>query len=151
MQKEEAEDLVQDVLTLLHTKYGHVDQLEELLPLSLQILRFKILAFRRKAARHRDGEAIPIDEQPIAFEGPDPESLLARRELLDRLQKALEGLGDRCRELFRLKLLGKSFVEIQTDMKASSINTVYTWDLRCRKALLEALGGAYDPRLKEKR
>ena len=52
-------------------------------------------------------------------------------------------LDDRCREIFRLKLLGKSYVEIQQELGAASINTVYTWDARCRKELLVRLGGSW--------
>jgi len=37
---------------LLHEKYIHLDRVEDLLPLSLQITRFKIMALRRKAVRH---------------------------------------------------------------------------------------------------
>ena len=52
-------------------------------------------------------------------------------------------MGERCRELFRLKLQGRSFPEIQELLGAASLNTVYTWDHRCRKQLLEALGGSW--------
>jgi RNA polymerase sigma-70 factor (ECF subfamily) len=55
-------------------------------------------------------------------------------------------LGERCRELMRLKLQGKNFLEIQKAMGASSINTVYTWDFRCRKHLLELMGGGWEPK-----
>jgi len=53
-------------------------------------------------------------------------------------------MGERCRELFRLKLQGRTFAEIQQLLGAASLNTVYTWDHRCRKQLLEALGGSWD-------
>jgi RNA polymerase sigma-70 factor (ECF subfamily) len=53
-------------------------------------------------------------------------------------------LGDRCRELMRLKLAGNSFPEIQKIMGVSAINTVYTWDHRCRKNLLELMGGHWE-------
>ena len=48
-----AEDVAQEVLMLLHTKYREVALLEDLLPLSLRIARFKMqiyfLQFRVKA------------------------------------------------------------------------------------------------------
>jgi RNA polymerase sigma-70 factor, ECF subfamily len=40
-----------------------------------------------------------------------------------------------------LKLEGKTFPEIQGILGAASINTIYTWDLRCRKQLQERMGG----------
>ena len=42
--KDVAEDLAQEVLIVLHEKYGHVTRPEELLPLALQIIRFKMMA-----------------------------------------------------------------------------------------------------------
>ena len=53
-------------------------------------------------------------------------------------------LGERCRELFRLKLEGYTFAEIQARLKVTTLNTLYTWDFRCRKQLLERLGGTWD-------
>ena len=54
------------------------------------------------------------------------------------------GLGERCRDLLRLKLEGKTFPEIQKIMGAAAINTIYTWDHRCRKNLLDAMGGDWE-------
>ena len=49
--REAAEDLAQDVLMVLHEKYPHVSELTELIPLSFQILRFKMLDRHRKTLR----------------------------------------------------------------------------------------------------
>jgi len=46
----------------------------------------------------------------------------------------------------RLKLQGRTFPEIQKIMGVKSVNTVYTWDSRCRKHLLELMGGDWEPR-----
>jgi len=139
-----AEDLAQEVLIILHEKYSHVNRLEELLPLSLQIVRFKMLSLRRKAQRHGEYTQVSIDEIPL----PDPESnpgtYVERKQMMERLTVALGQLGERCRELFRLKLEGQSFAEIQKAMGASSINTIYTWDFRCRKQLLQLMGGSWE-------
>ena len=139
-----AEDLAQEVLVVLHDKYRHVDRLEDLVPLSFQILRFKLAAARRKAFRHGEHSQVQVEELPLPGDAPDAESLLARKEMLLRLKGGLAKLGDRCRELFRLKLEGRSFPEIQTLMAAASLNTIYTWDHRCRKQLLDALGGRWE-------
>jgi len=64
----------------------------------------------------------------------------------ERLTSAIGKLGGRCRDLFRLKLEGKTFGEIQTALGAHSINTIYTWDARCRKRLLELMGGSWEKR-----
>lgn len=124
---------------VLHDRYADVNSIQELLPLSLQILRFKMMAVRRKAIRRGESSAISVDDIQLPHAGPDPEREAERRELLDKLKRALPKLDDRCREIFRLKLLGRTFPEIQAEMKAASINTVYTWDARCRQRLKELL------------
>ncbi len=129
---------------LLHEKYAHVERLEELLPLSLQILRFKMMAVYRKAERRGERGTISVDDLQLPDLGPGPGEYLERKEMVERLRRAMSGLCERCRELMRLKLEGKSFVEIQKQMRAGSINTVYTWDFRCRKELLNLLGGSWE-------
>ena len=138
-----AEDLAQEVLVLIHEKYGHLDRMEDLVPLAFQILRFKLAAHRRKAARRGEYDAVDVDVFPPVSDTPDPSAVLERKELLARLMGGIARMGEGCRELFRLKLEGRSFAEIQGLLGAATLNTVYTWDHRCRKQLLESLGGAW--------
>ena len=135
-----ADDIAQEVILVLHEKYPALDRAEDLLPLSLQIARFKIVAARRKASRRGEQALISVDDLPLAGEGPDPLEQAVRRERLELLESALKQLEDRCREIFRLKLQGLSFIDIQKELKVGSINTLYTWDFRCRKELLQRLG-----------
>ena len=139
-----AEDVAQEVLLLLHTKYREVALLEDLLPLSLQIARFKIVSLRRKAHRRGEDTQVQVEDVPVAAVGLDPAASLEKKQMLERLTGALAKLEGRCRELFRLKLQGKGFSEIQQILGVKSINTVYTWDFRCRKQLLERLGGVWE-------
>ena len=139
-----AEDLAQEVLILLHEKYPHVDRLEELVPLSLRIARFKIMTLRRKSQRHGEYTQVSVTDIQLPDLEANPEALVERKLILERLTQAVGQLGGRCRELLRLKLQGKSFGEIQKRMGAQSINTVYTWDHRCRQQLLELMGGDWE-------
>ncbi|HUJ75740.1 MAG TPA: RNA polymerase sigma factor, partial [bacterium] len=139
-----AEDVAQEVLILLHEKYRHLARPEDLLPVALQIVRFKVMALRRKAARRGEYSQVSVTDLPLPDLDADPASALERKEMLERLQRATGQLGERCRELLRLKLLGKSFPEIQKAMGAGTLNTVYTWDHRCRKHLLELMGGSWE-------
>ncbi len=139
LSKDAAEDVTQEVLLLLHEKYAAVERIEDLVPLSLEIARFKIWGARRKGVRRGENTAVTVDDLPLAGTGPDPLEQTERRERLDRLEAALKQLGDRCRQLFRLKLQGHSFPEIQKRLKVESLNTLYTWDSRCRKQLAEKL------------
>jgi RNA polymerase sigma-70 factor (ECF subfamily) len=145
VERDAAEDLAQETLMLLHEKYAHIERLDELLPLSFQIVRFKILSQRRKAARHGEYTQVSVTDIPLPDLGANPAEYLEKKEMLERLERAMGQLGERCRELIRLKLRGKTFAEIQEIMGAGAINTVYTWDHRCRKHLLELMGGDWEP------
>jgi RNA polymerase sigma-70 factor (ECF subfamily) len=151
LQRDAAEDLAQEVLLLLHEKYGHLDRLEDLLPLSLRIVRFKMMAYRRKAQRRGEYKQVPVDEIQLADDGVDPLRAVEQREMRERLVTAVAQLGERCRKLFALKLDGRSFAEIQEILGASSINTIYTWDSRCRKDLIERMGGGWDKGSRDRR
>ncbi len=144
--RELAEDIAQEVLELLVEKYPHVTSLTELVPLALRISRFKIMSGARTAMRRGEHTAVPVDETPIADPRRNPAEQAEHNEQVARLRAALLTLGDRCRDLIRLKLEGKTFAEIQVAMKVASLNTVYVWDHRCRKQLLEAMGGSWDKR-----
>jgi RNA polymerase sigma-70 factor (ECF subfamily) len=140
LQRDAAEDLAQEVLILLHEKYGHLDRLEDLLPLSLKIVRFKMLAHRRKARRHGEYRQVSVDEIQTPDGATDALTAMEQRQTRERLLEAVAALGERCRKLLALKLEGKSFGEIQIALGVGSINTVYTWDFRCRQQLMERIG-----------
>ncbi len=129
---------------VLQERYARVTRLEELAPLAFQITRFKMAGLRRKAARRGESSQVQVDDLPLAAGDPDPADQYERREMLERLRAALAGMEARCRELFRLKLEGRTFSQIQATLGARSINTVYTWDARCRKRLLERMGGSWE-------
>jgi RNA polymerase sigma-70 factor, ECF subfamily len=143
LRKETAEDLTQETLLLLHQKYEHVTRLEDLVPLAIRILRFKAMAAWRKTRRRGEDTSIPAEETPLPDFSMNPGRMAERRELLDRMKLAFTQLGARCRELFSYKLDGLGFPEIQQRMGVSSLNTVYTWDHRCRERLRELLGAPW--------
>lgn len=142
--KAQAEDLAQEVLVVLHEKYARVTDLTELVPLAFQILRFKMLDSHRKSLRRGEYNQESVDDLPLADPGDDPVGQLDQKQRVDRLLTALAQLGERCRELFKWKLEGNSFPEIQKLMGQNSINTIYTWDLRCRKQLLSLMGNSWE-------
>jgi RNA polymerase sigma-70 factor (ECF subfamily) len=142
--RDHAEDLAQDVLAVLHDKYSHVTELTELVPLAFQVLRFKMLDAHRKSVRRGEYNQESVDDIPLADPSLDPATQLDQKQRVERLLAGLSQLGERCRELFKWKLEGKSFPEIQKLMGQNSINTIYTWDLRCRKQMLALMGGSWD-------
>ncbi len=144
LSRDMAEDLVQDVMIVLHEKYPQVTDITELVPLSFQILKFKMLDFQRKSHRRGQYNQESIEDLPLADPHDDPAMLLERKQTMERLIRSLARLGPRCRELFRLKLEGNTFPQIQTLMGQRSVNTIYTWDHRCRKQLLDLMGGSWE-------
>ena len=80
-----AEDLAQDVLIVLHEKYAHLERLEDLLPLSLEIVRLKVLAYRRKAHRHGEYTQVPVEDVQLTDDGPDPLAAAEQTEMRERL------------------------------------------------------------------
>lgn len=144
--RESAEDVAQEVLRILHEKYSHVTDLTELLPLSLKIARFRIMSGVRMEIRRGEHNPLPADNLPLPDLRLNPAEQAEHNQRLARLTAALQTLGERCRRLIRYKLEGKTFPEIQALFEVASINTIYTWDFRCRKQLLEALGGSWEAR-----
>ena len=142
--REAAEDLAQDVLMVLHEKYPHVTELTELVPLSFQILRFKMLDRHRKTLRRGEYNQESVDDHPLVDPGDDPAMQAEQKERVTQLIAALQQLGERCQILFRLKLKGYTFPEIKEIFGERSINTIYTWDSRCRKQLLTLMGGRWE-------
>lgn len=141
--RDRAEDVAQKVLHILIVKYPHVSELSELVALSLKIARFVMIGEYRTGNRRGEGKEADVEVTPLPAPGLNPEEQAERKERVERLKTAMQTLGDRCRDLIRYKLQGKSFPEIQKIFQIPSINTIYTWDLRCRKQLLEAMGGKW--------
>jgi RNA polymerase sigma-70 factor (ECF subfamily) len=130
-----ADDVAQEVMMLLHVKYPDKTEMSDLVPLAMQIARLTMIAMARKAARRGETTAVDVTEVPLADPAVNLALELEHRELIDRLERVLPTLGERCREIFRLKLDGHGFAEIQRQLNAASINTVYTWEARCREEL----------------
>jgi RNA polymerase sigma-70 factor (ECF subfamily) len=103
-----------------------------------------MLDAHRKALRRGEYNQESVENLPLADPNDDPVTQLDQKQRVERLLSAIAQLGERCRDLFKWKLEGKSFPEIQKLMDQTSINTIYTWDLRCRKQLLGLMGGSWE-------
>ena len=75
LSRDMAEDLVQDVMIILHEKYPQVTDITELVPLSFQILRFKMRDFQRKSHRRGQYNQESIEDLPLADPHDDPAML----------------------------------------------------------------------------
>jgi RNA polymerase sigma-70 factor (ECF subfamily) len=145
LQRDVAEDLAQDTLLLLTTKYQEVTGLDDLLPLSIKVMRFKILSHHRKAHRRGEDRSVAVEDVDVRDPSVGPHTLAEQRQAVEQLKAALRQLGERCRKLFRLKLEGRGFAEIGALLGAGSVNTVYSWEFRCREQLRRLLRGTWGP------
>ena len=135
----DAEDLTQEVLLLLATKYADVEETGQLVALGLGILRKKRADLWRKSARRGESTAEDAAAMPLPHGGPGPDTVAADRERLRLFTAAATRLEGRCREILRRKLEGLSFVEIAAEL-GRPVNTVYSWDFRCHQRLRKLLG-----------
>src|SRR6516225_4889192 len=71
LSRDAAEDLAQEVLLVLHEKYPTLERVEDLLPLSLEIARFKIMGARRKTHRRGEDNQVSVDDLPLASHDED--------------------------------------------------------------------------------
>ena len=118
--------------------------LTELVPLAFQVLRFKMLDAHRKSLRRGEYNQESVDDLPLADPGDDPATQLDQKQRVDRLLAAMAQLGERCRELFKWKLEGNSFPEIQKIMG----QTLDQHDLHLGptmpKAAISLMGGSWE-------
>src|SRR5260370_32133645 len=110
------------------------------------MIRVKWVSLGRKGGGQGEYTQVSVEDIQLPELGVDPVGRLERRQMSERLAAAIGQMTGRWRDLFRLKLEGKTFGEIQTVLGAHSINTIYTWESRCRKRLLGLLGGSWDKR-----
>jgi RNA polymerase sigma factor (sigma-70 family) len=136
---EDAEDLVQDALVLLVTKYAHVSDPTERVKVAAQIVANMTSSRWRRSGRRGERTAVDAADVPLEDGRPGPEELLAKRQLVDRLRSAVDRLRGRHREVLRLRLEDRTSQEI-AEILGANLNTVYSWEHRCLKKLRELMG-----------
>jgi RNA polymerase sigma factor (sigma-70 family) len=128
-----AEDIAQETLMVLWAKYSDLDREADLVPLAYNICSKKIFEARRFQARA--GEELP-DHAAFTDPGPDPYERLMNDETRHRLLGGIRRLSPRCRQLIRLRLLGRSTEQIAEALKMRT-GTLHVWKHRCLKALIK--------------
>ena len=134
----DAEDVAQVTMMVLHNKYAHVTGAEEMLKLGPRICANLALNWRRNKSNPAKAVELPVGLADAS--GQDPESAATEKELKGLLLKAIQGSDARCKELLRLRLAGANTKEIAADMgmTAGAVDTAY---FRCLQRLRGALGG----------
>src|ERR1044072_287802 len=130
-----AEDIAQECMVLLLEKYPYVRDRAGMIKVAITIARNKIWECFRQKKRIAEMPEERIDDADIHRE-------LERPQVADHILRAIVRLGEKCRSLLKLKLLEeKGSADIQRILGVNSINTIYTWERRCFKQLIEILGG----------
>lgn len=109
--REDAEDLIQDAFLSLHSYCQHA-QVQSTEAFLVRAVLNRSVSFNR--GQHRDLYVEdPVEELLIADRGPAPEEVLAADQRLERITRALNGVGPRTRDMFLMhRLLGFSYPEI---------------------------------------
>jgi RNA polymerase sigma-70 factor, ECF subfamily len=144
--KDRAEDVAQGCIVVLMEKYPHIRDLTTMMKIAIVVARNKMFEQFRQDKREMQ---FPDDRGDHAnkFEEavPDPADFLRemeRRQVVDRILGAMVRLGERCRDVLRLKLIeSKGSASIKEILGVNSINTVYTWERRCLQQLIDIAGG----------
>lgn len=132
--EERAQDLAQEVMVVLLEKYTDLDDPEDLLPVAIQTLKFKLWGDNRRRWRRKEDQQVPVEDLALHYDGPSPEQRTIRQEYRDALRKAVGQLRRPCQELLTMQLEGMSPKEIIQRLGEPD-GTVYARINRCRKAL----------------
>lgn len=136
LDREQAEDVAQETVMLLMTKYKAVEGRGDLVPLSVTISRYLSMSGRRGFR----GVDLPDFLEPIDL-APQPDDALGRKQMQRRVREAVHQLGAKCRELIELVLEEYTADEIREKMRSGSSNNYYVQKHRCLNQLLVILGG----------
>ena len=148
--REDAEDILQDVLYQLVASYSVTEPIEKLTAWLFRVARNKIIDWYRKKKpdslpRDDDNPGEPLNLEDILYDSSmSPDRLFARSVVWSELSDALEDLPEEQREVFVLhELEGKSFKEIAAET-GEPINTLLSRKRYAVLALRERLQDLYD-------
>jgi RNA polymerase sigma-70 factor (ECF subfamily) len=137
---DEARFLAQDTIMLITTdpRYTPLEKEQDLLPVAITVAHYKILEWFRR----RERNFLSTDDlaNTLIDKGPKQDEALDSKRFQERIYACIDKLGEKCRKLLLLKINGYTFEEIRRHFRIDRINTIYTWDFRCRKALRDLLG-----------
>jgi len=147
--KDDAEDILQDVFHQLVTSYSVTEPIEELTRWLFTVARNKIIDWYRKRRVHSpktaDAVSAPLNLEEILFDpGENPDEVYYRSFIWRELAGALDELPEEQREVFALhELEGMSFKEI-AELTGEPINTLLSRKRYAVLSLRESLQELYD-------
>jgi len=143
--RENAEDLAQETMMLLSTKYGHLERLEDLLPLTFKIMTNKIMDLRGRSwwKAGQTGGDVEGREMPG---GARPDEVFATKEGFARFLAAVRRLDRPCRRILWLRYRKMSTADIRKRIGAVSDQAVNLKVFHCRGRLRELMQEAEESR-----
>jgi RNA polymerase sigma-70 factor (ECF subfamily) len=132
---DDSEDLAQAALVILLREYPLVTDSVDCIKLSITITRNLILNWRR--LKHQGNIGLDQILQPASKINLEEEFF--KKELLS----AIEGLGDRCKTLFHLRLGGLSSSDVAAKMNMPGSGAVDVAYFRCLQTLRERIRGKH--------
>lgn len=133
VRSERAEDIAQETLMLIETRYSHVHDEPDLTKVGLKIAYYKVLESRRgpRIEGFADGPESEGAAPPV-HPGLSPEELA----LVAQLKRQMANLSPECRDMWRYHLEGVDYDQIQR-ITGVNKNALFQRWRRCRLALRE--------------
>lgn len=141
--KNEAEDLVMDIITKLLEKSDELSETINLEGYAIRSLRNRFLDMKRQSIRSVNTTSLDTEEVNFLDTIQDDYADLNTTAGLERrdLSRALAAVGEECLEILTLFGFGNSYKEI-ADRLDTAIGTVMSRMSRCRSKLQEQLEDA---------
>lgn len=129
---QDAEDVGQDTLLLIHERYSHLERESDLVPLGIHMAKLK--CHEKLRGLYRAG-VWPENYDPVS-DDLLPDELLERTQWLEWISAVIPKLEERCRRIFELQLRGFETRAIAETL-GLTVNALHVAALRCRRQALE--------------
>jgi RNA polymerase sigma factor (sigma-70 family) len=137
LSKENAEDMTQEAVIVLMTKYRHLTDEEELFATGIKTFKWKKWGFFRKSERRGDNKLQQVDSLPLPAAGDDPEMSLLRKTAAKQMAQAIANMDENCRKVLYYWMNKTGAAETARRMGLDSENAVNLRVKRCKAKLKE--------------
>jgi DNA-directed RNA polymerase specialized sigma24 family protein len=136
--RENAEDLAQETMLLISTKYPDLERIEDLFPLTFKIMTYKMMDLKG-SARWKSEQTIAGPEIPEPAGGTRPDETFETKEFFARFLAAVKLLSKDCRRILWLRIRKKSTADIRERLGAVSDRAVNLKVFHCREHLRQLM------------
>ena len=141
--REDIEDLVQEVLLSVHAARATYDPARPFLPWLLAILRYRLADGARRYARGAAHELV-VEDLDVTFSGPDTNPTQERSEDVEALRAAIGSLPAGQRQAIELLKLQERSLKEASAATGASVGALKVATHRAMTALRKALSASDD-------